>query len=127
MEASCTISRVRTSRPPWETTSSNAKLSKTSISSGSVCASVETWPGNSSSWYRRAAALMDMSRGLLPVVVNRFCSGGLRSGSQDLLERPGPVHRAIGLGDLVDRRVEVEHQTWIDLPPPHPVQQIGEI
>jgi len=48
-EASCTISRVRASRLPCDSTWSKAKLSKTSISSGSVFASVETWPGNSSS------------------------------------------------------------------------------
>ena len=35
--------------------SSNAKLSKTSMSSGSVTASVETWPGNSRSWFARRA------------------------------------------------------------------------
>jgi len=43
--ASCTISRVRLSRLPWLRISSNAKLSKISMSSGSVTARVETCPG----------------------------------------------------------------------------------
>ncbi|MGC1566054.1 MAG: hypothetical protein WA794_08560 [Trebonia sp.] len=43
--ASCTISRVRVSSPLCLSTSSKAKLSKTSISSGSVTFSVETRPG----------------------------------------------------------------------------------
>jgi hypothetical protein len=40
--ASWTVRRVRSSRWPWRSTSSNAKLSKISISSGSVTTSVET-------------------------------------------------------------------------------------
>ena len=40
--ASCTMSRVRVLSPLCRSTSSKAKLSKTSISSGSVTFSVET-------------------------------------------------------------------------------------
>ena len=58
MAASCTINRVRVSRLPYRRTSSNAKLSNTSISSGSVTASVDTWPGNSSSWCLRGFAVV---------------------------------------------------------------------
>ena len=58
--ASCTINRVRASRVPCCSTSSKAKLSKYSISSGSVVARVETCSGNSSSWWRRAASVMAM-------------------------------------------------------------------
>ena len=49
MDASCTMSRVLVSRFPGRSTSSNAKLSKYSISSGSLTFRVETWPGNNSS------------------------------------------------------------------------------
>ena len=41
VDARMTISRVFTSRFPWRSTSSKAKLSKTSINSGSVTAKVE--------------------------------------------------------------------------------------
>ena len=46
---------------PCSSTSSKAKLSKLSMSSGSVTFRVETWPGNSSSWVLRARSLMAMS------------------------------------------------------------------
>ena len=49
MAASCTINLVRVSRSPYRSTSSKAKLSNTSINSGSVIFNVDTWPGNSSS------------------------------------------------------------------------------
>jgi hypothetical protein len=49
--ASCTMSRVRVSSLLCRSVSSKAKLSKISISSGSVSFRVETWPGNSSWWF----------------------------------------------------------------------------
>src|SRR6185503_10389370 len=55
--ASCTMSRERGSRLPWWRTSSKAKLSKTSMSSGSVTVRVDTCPGNSASWFLRACSL----------------------------------------------------------------------
>ena len=71
MDASCTIRRVRVSRVPWRSTSSKAKLSKYSMSSGSVRASVETRPGKSSSWLRRAASLMAMCSRSVPATSTR--------------------------------------------------------
>jgi hypothetical protein len=56
--ASCTMSRVRVSSLVCWIVSSKAKLSKISISSGSVTVRVETWPGNSSSWFCCAVSLM---------------------------------------------------------------------
>ena len=60
IEASWTMSRVRGSRLVSPRTSSKAKLSKTSMSSGSVTASVDTWSGKSSSWLRMAVSLIAM-------------------------------------------------------------------
>src|SRR5665648_89913 len=57
-EARITRSRVRVSIPPSAMTSSKAKLPNTSTSSGSVTARVDWWPGNSSSWFAWAVALM---------------------------------------------------------------------
>jgi hypothetical protein len=55
--ASWTISRVRASSALARRISSKAKLSKYSISSGSVRVRVETCSGNSSSWFFRASAV----------------------------------------------------------------------
>src|SRR5713226_7345614 len=55
--ASWIINLVRVSRAPYARTSSKAKLSKVSMSSGSVTARVETCPGNSSLWFCCARSL----------------------------------------------------------------------
>ena len=53
-----TLSRAGVLRPPSAITSSSAKLSNSSTNSGSVTASVDWWPGNSSSWLACAAFVM---------------------------------------------------------------------
>jgi hypothetical protein len=58
IDDNCTISLVRMSRLESRRISSNAKLSNTSMSSGSVIANVETCPGKSSSWLRLAVSLI---------------------------------------------------------------------
>ena len=56
--ASWTMSRVLVSRLVCLSVSSKVKLPKISISSGSVTFRVETWPGNSSSWFSCAVSLI---------------------------------------------------------------------
>ena len=78
--ASCTISRVRVSSSLSRTTSSEAQLSKYSIRSGSVPASVEMRPGNSSSWFFFASALgmrVTLHYGLMRRMVTWWAAGAV--------------------------------------------------
>src|SRR5690242_2657256 len=104
-EASWIISRVRMSRSLSASTSSKAKLSKRSMSSGSVWASVDARSGNSSSWLRRAVSVL--------AIVSSSCSGG-RVGREvgggvllvgDWFEPGGGVAG----GGLVEDRVMAHH------------------
>src|SRR5258705_8398353 len=109
--ASWTISRVRTSRLPCRSTSSKAKLSKVSMSSGSVIAKVETWPGKSSSWFLRARSL-----GAITVLLQ----------TQQGLDRAALIHRAVTIGDIGERQCQVEHLAGIDLALQHQFHQMRQ-
>jgi len=82
-------------------TSSKAKLSKISTSSGSVTFRVDWWLGNSSSWFRWAASLISTGRQAVVVfddfAVGRAC-GGARplSGQPFSGGAPGSGHPARG-------------------------------
>src|SRR5579859_3455986 len=99
--ASWTMSRVRVSSPLCRSTSSKAKLSKTSISSGSVALRVETWPGNSWSCSLRAASLMAI---LLLLVRLRDEADGqaVGAGTGDGADDPCPVAVVLGVIGGVD-------------------------
>src|SRR5204862_3619066 len=53
-------------------------------------------------------------------------SGRARSGAQERLDRAPFVHRFVALCGVAERELEVEDFSWVDLPVPDQVDQLGQ-